>query len=138
MGSTPLHGGCFCGAVRYRAQAAPTWSMVCHCRTCRRVAGAPVVAWVTFAVQDLEFVAGQPRSFASSEAVRRTFCGQCGTQLTYAHAAEPQSVDVATCTLDAPEQCPPSHHSWLEDDLPWVRFGDGLPAYARSRSGHSG
>jgi len=34
-----------------------------------------------------------------------------------------------------PEQFPPTHHSWLSDDLEWLRFGDGLPTFQQSRSG---
>lgn len=122
-------GGCVCGAVRYAAEGAPTNTMVCHCRTCRRAAGAPVVAWVTFPVERFRFVKGAPEAFHSTPPVTRTFCGQCGTPLTYRHADSPASVDVTTCTLDAPEAFPPTHHSWLSHTLSWLRFGDGLPTF---------
>ena len=107
--------------------------MICHCRSCRRVAGAPAVGWLTFETGAVAFT-GEPAEFSSSELVRRTFCRSCGTQLTYRHEARPDELDIATCTLDAPEAFPPTHHSWLSDDLPWVRFGDGLPTYQGSRT----
>ena len=133
-----VQGGCFCGAVRYEAQAtALLGSMVCHCRTCRRVAGAPAVAWVTFSAQRFRFTQGQPAAFNSSPGVRRTFCPACGTPLTYALVAAPSELDVTTCSLDHPEAFPPTHHSWLSHNLPWLRFGDGLPAYPESRSDDS-
>ena len=52
-------GGCFCGAIRYRAEGAPSNSMICHCKTCRRVAGAPAVAWLTFPVGNFRFIRGE-------------------------------------------------------------------------------
>lgn len=134
MSISGAEGGCICGAVRYRATGEPSNSMVCHCQTCRRVAGAPVVAWVTFATDQFQLLRGQPLQFHSSEPVRRTFCGACGTPLTYEHRDGIGFVDVTTCSLDDPDLFPPTHHSWLSHDLAWVRFGDGLTTFQESRT----
>jgi hypothetical protein len=128
-----VEGGCFCGAVRYRAAGKPTNSMVCHCGTCRRVAASPVVAWLTFPKLQFDLTQGRLSEFRSTEPVRRTFCGSCGTPLTYERASSPAFVDVTTCSLDNPEAYPPTHHSWLSHDIAWVRFGDGLPTFQQSR-----
>jgi hypothetical protein len=133
MATTVVEGGCICGAVRYRVQGKPTNSMVCHCRSCRRVAAAPVVAWITFPTSQFEWLQGSATEFRSSEPVRRTFCAACGTPLTYEHRSAPASIDVTTCSLDDPELFPPTHHSWLSHDLSWVRFGDALPVYPEWR-----
>lgn len=129
-----VSGGCFCGAVRYEARGAPTNSMVCHCRTCRRIAGAPAVAWVTFDAAGFRFVKGRPSAFHSSKAVTRRFCRKCGTPLTYESKKDPATLDVTTATLDRPDAFAPTHHSWLSHDIAWVRFGDGLPTFPRSRT----
>ena len=134
MNQASTEGGCVCGAVRYRVIGSPSNSMICHCRTCRRVASAPVVAWLTFPKADFKLVQGSPSEFRSSEAVRRTFCGACGTPLTYQHDAHSDTIDLTTCSLDMPEAFPPTHHSWLSDDLAWVCFGDGLPAFHQFRT----
>ena len=63
----------------------------------------------------------------------RTFCRQCGTPLTYRHESSPETLDVATGTLDDPNAFPPTHHSWLSHGLSWVKFGDGLPTFPESR-----
>jgi hypothetical protein len=130
-----IAGGCFCGAIRYEADVAPLGSMVCHCRSCRRLAGAPVVAWLTFARDRLRFTRGAPMQFHSSAHVTRTFCPGCGTPLTYANASTGEEIDVSTCTLDEPEAFPPTYHSWLSHDLSWVRCGDGLPTFQQSKPG---
>jgi len=124
-----VEGGCLCGAIRYRVSGMRTNTMICHCRTCRRAAGAPVVAWLTFARADFELTKGKLNEFNSTPPVVRGFCGTCGTALTYTHRKSPDSIDVTTCSLDDPQAFPPTHHSWLSHDLAWVRFGDGLPAF---------
>ena len=133
MATTIAEGGCMCGAVRYRVQGKPTNSMVCHCRSCRRVAAAPVVAWITFATSQFEWLQGHATQFRSSDPVRRTFCAVCGTPLTYEHEGAAETIDVTTCSLDDPEAFPPTHHSWLSHDLTWVRFDDGLPMFSEWR-----
>ena len=128
--STDGHdGGCLCGAIRYRVRGAPSTSMLCHCRSCRRATASPVVAWVTFPKSAVIFMQGAPTAFQSSPGVVRTFCGACGTPLTYATELAPEEIDITTCSLDDPEAFPPMHHAWMRHRLRWLRPGDGLPAY---------
>ena len=132
--TTPIiEGGCLCGAIRYRAAANPSNTMICHCRSCRRAAAAPVVAWITVPADQFAFTLGRPTGFRSSAAVARTFCPFCGTPLTYQHDDRASNIDITTCSLDEPERFAPTHHSWLSDDLNWVRFGDRLPTFQASR-----
>ena len=53
-------------------------------------------------VGDFDLVAGRPREYPSSPGVRRSFCGRCGTPLTYWHVERPAEVDVTIASLDAP------------------------------------
>jgi len=126
-------GGCLCGAVRYEAAGECSNSMVCHCRSCRRAAASPVVAWVTFPAGGFRYTQGSPAQYRSSPPVVRTFCPACGTPLTYAHEKYDAVIDITTCSLDDPGRFPPTHHSWLVDDVHWVKFGDGLPVFQESR-----
>ncbi len=125
-------GGCLCGAIRWVARGAPTASMICHCHTCARAAGAAAVAWLTFPATQLSFVKGAPAEYHSTPPVTRTFCSTCGTSLTYVHAERPSEIDVTTASLDDPDAFPPTHHAWSSNSPTWVRFGDGLPVYRRS------
>jgi hypothetical protein len=131
--SSEIQGGCLCGGVRYCVASAPLRSMVCHCRSCRRTAASPVVAWLIFPQTHFRFTRGKPSQFNSSEFVLRTFCPSCGTPLTYKDSEEPSEICVTTCSLDDPEMFPPTYHSWLSHDLAWVRFSDGLPTFRGSR-----
>ncbi len=133
--STVISGGCRCGSVRYRAREAPLHSMICHCQSCRRSAGAPLVPWVTFRANCVEFH-GIRRIYPSSPGVERSFCPACGTPLSYTHTDRPEHIDVLTCTLDTPEAYPPQNDSWLEDDLPWMRaeVAAARPGYRQFRT----
>ena len=126
-------GGCLCGAVRYRATGPATHPTLCHCASCRRAAGAPAVAWVTFPSASFSFERGEPASFRSSPPVVRTSCGRCGTALTYRHDDFADGVDVTTASLDDPTPFPPADHTWWSERVPWLRFDDGLPRFERSR-----
>jgi hypothetical protein len=63
---------------------------------------------------------GSPKSFASSPPVKRGFCEDCGTQLTYEHADSPGEIEVTTMSLDEPALVPPTKEIWLSERVPWV------------------
>jgi hypothetical protein len=128
-----LAGGCYCGAVRYEADGAPFHRTLCHCVDCRRVSGAPAVAWFSVARAALRFTQGSPMWYRSSPQVTRGFCAQCGTQLTYAHDTSPGEIDITTCSLDDPQALPPEDHTFARSRLHWLRTNDGLPEYATTR-----
>jgi len=128
-----MDGGCFCGAIRYTAEGPPRRVTHCHCLHCRRAAGAPFVTWAEFDPETFRYVTGTPKSYESKPKVTREFCGQCGTQLTYRHADDSNTVDVTAASLDAPGSLSPEDHVWADRMLPWVKISDRLPRYARSR-----
>lgn len=126
-------GGCFCGAVRYRATGAPFDLTHCHCTICRRLSAAAFVTWATFPSAGFAFVAGEPARIASSARASRTFCGRCGTPLTFQLHASPEELDVTVCSLDRPEAIAPEDHTQTATALPWVRLADGLPRHETVR-----
>jgi hypothetical protein len=127
-------GGCLCGAIRYHVEGAPISSGICHCRTCRKAASAPTLPFVVFPADALTFTQGEPVEFRSSPPVTRSFCGRCGSPLTYRTDKKPDRVDVMTCSLDDPEAFAPSFHVWVGDKLSWECVADGLPAYETTRT----
>ena len=122
-----IEGGCLCGEVRYRIQGEPLASGTCQCRTCRKASAAAIVPWLHLDAANFSFIAGKPVDFKSSPAVTRTFCGRCGTPLTYWTTNYGPTIDVTTGSLDDPEVFPPIAHVWTSHKLGWVKFADGLP-----------
>jgi hypothetical protein len=127
-----LTGGCFCGRVRYETDGAPYNETNCHCSICRRTTGAPVVAW--FSVPRSRFrLSGEPTRFRSSGKGTRSFCPECGTQLTFELEGAGDEIDVTTASLDEPNAVPPRDHTRTSSRLEWVKLGDGLPQFAEAR-----
>ena len=100
---------------------------------CRRASGAPLVAWFSVARCDFGFVAGAPTRYASSPTGVRSFCPQCGTQLTFESAHYPDEIDVTTASLDEPAALAPTDHIYVSTRLAWIRLCDDLPAYPYAR-----
>jgi hypothetical protein len=134
MESARYAGGCLCGSVRYELSGDPRDLCFCHCNSCRRAAGAPLVPWGTVAARDWRLTRGQLTQFRSSPPVVRGFCAACGTSLTYRNAAHAAEIDVALATLDEAARFAPRVHLWVADKLPWVGINDGLPQYPGSRA----
>jgi hypothetical protein len=128
-----LDGGCLCGEVRYAAHGMPFHETSCHCTMCRRASGAPMVAWFSVARADLHWVKGALTRYRSSAHATRSFCARCGTQLTFESDAHPDEIDITTCSLDDPEQVPPTDHTRTSSQLRWVKLDDGLPRHREAR-----
>lgn len=126
-------GGCFCGAIRYRAAAGPLRVTHCHCRHCRGVSGAPFVTWVEFPAGSLTILQGEPVTFSSRPGVTRGFCGRCGTQITYRNQEAPGIAEITACSLDDPSRVTPRDHVWHDRRVPWIHLNDGLPAHPLQR-----
>lgn len=128
-------GGCCCKAVRFRVTGDPLHSVICHCVSCRRASGAPSVAWLTFDRSQVEFLAGETRSFHSSPGVLRRFCPNCGSQISYETAASPACIDLTTATLDDPTAFPPAREVWVQEKLWWEAVNHSLDHYPADSAG---
>jgi hypothetical protein len=122
-------GGCLCGAVRYKADADPMRVVICHCATCRRVSGAPMLCFVHFPVGTFTWLAGGPTRYRSSANAERGFCAHCGSTLTMHEPVIADRVQVALGSLDHPELIRPDDHVWTKQQLPWLRIADDLPRF---------
>jgi hypothetical protein len=75
------------------------------------------------------------RHFVKNEGCNRTFCGRCGTHLSFHYSGEPREMskragwppifDVPVGTLDKEsvemEGFRPSYKVWLDEGIPWVK-----------------
>ncbi len=87
-----VNGRCYCGSVCFRAQGAPIFNVLCHCRPCSRARGvSPVhlygVPEEVFAItkgEDLIKVVTCPedqltKSYNNSRPMTHAFCSNCGS-----------------------------------------------------------
>ena len=118
-----MNGGCLCGQVRYQTANDGYDAVACHCERCRRAAGAPYVAWLSFPVSQFEYTGEIPVEYESSPGVLRSFCNRCGTSMTNRNRDRPGEIVVNVCTLDNPSAITPGKHIWVSKRLPWVAIG---------------
>lgn len=129
-----LEGGCLCGAIRYRLDGEIEESAYCHCRTCQRQSGAPVVAWFAIAPASFAYTNGKPKGYRASDRATREFCGDCGTYLLFREDDATATLGVNTATLDVPAQVPPTFHIWHQSHIAWFETADTAPRFARGKS----
>lgn len=94
-----------------------------------------MVAWITVRSADFAFTKDEPVRYRSSPPVVRTFCGQCGTPLTYQHDDGLDTIDITTSSLDDPEPFAPAREIWLEDKVSWAPLDESLPHFQRTSRG---
>jgi hypothetical protein len=133
-GTLPFDGGCLCGAVRYRATAAPLRGVICHCPQCRRHSGAPALAFVHFPAKSFSWLRGAPKLYRSSQFAQRGFCADCGSTLSMHEEVLADRMLVTVGSLDEPGRVHIDDHVWTKDQVSWFRIDDGLPRFATHSS----
>ncbi len=135
LDNRPLYsGGCQCGAVRFRIEGALGSASICHCRMCQKAFGSFYAPLVSVAGATLQWTRGEPKRFQSSNHVKRGFCAECGTPLTY---EAPDGIALAIGAFDAPEEVEPTIQWGVERKLPYVDGLADLPGYPTERDAES-
>lgn len=119
-------GGCQCGAVRFAVEGELGRASLCHCRMCQKAFGSFFGPFVSVKVAELTWTRGEPKRFQSSNKIRRGFCEDCGTPLTYEWSAE--VIELAIGAFDEPASIRPVAQLAREARLPWVDELANLPA----------
>ena len=94
-----------------------------------------MVSWFVLPQNRFRWLQGVPTLFASSLPVKRGFCGQCGTPLSYQHADAPDEIELTTLSLDEPEQVQPTREIWLSERVAWVPVNPKIEHYLRESTG---
>ncbi len=133
-----IKGGCLCGAVRYEVSQQPDEDGgYCHCRMCQKALGGLFGCYVIFDGPNIgdtfKFTRENPKYYRSSEWAERGFCSECGTPLVFRDSG---GFGVMIGSLDHPEDFPPTGHSGIESQLPWLKFDDGLPRWKTEDDPH--
>ena len=97
-----LVGGCYCGALRYKADGAPVLKAQCHCRACSYISGGAPNMFMLMPPEGFAYTKGTPKQFRRPDienAVTREFCETCGTHILTRRPGLPQIV-LKAGTLD--------------------------------------
>lgn len=124
--AAPRTGGCQCGNIKYRLNAAPQMLYVCHCRDCQRQSSSAFGMSLIMNVADIEFLQGEQRlkswdTRGDDGAIKRcSFCPDCGTRIMHATDDPRASVSIKAGSLDDTSWLQPIAHIWLRSAQPWV------------------
>lgn len=122
MSDASRSGGCQCGAVRFQVARLGRASH-CYCRMCQKAFGSIGGSLVT--VEGLTWTRGAPAHFQSSNKVRRGYCRDCGSPLTFEY---PGGIDLAIAAFDRAVEIAPVIQMGGDAKLPWADKLASLPA----------
>jgi len=132
--TTPLTGGCYCGALAYAAEGAPLFAAQCHCRECQYFSGGGPNYFLLLPKAGLRWTEGRPARFTKAElegAVTRCFCGTCGTHILTELPGRDQVV-LKVGSLDDPARYGgPAAAIHCLDRQAFHQIPEGLPAFDR-------
>lgn len=107
-----ISGGCQCGRVRYRADAAGAEAYLCHCRMCQRATGGFAASFVQLPLATVTWES-EPDWYASSPIAKRPFCATCGTPLGF-RFNNGEGIDLTLGSFDDPSAFRPEAHAGAE------------------------
>lgn len=130
-----VEGGCYCGAVRYRATGDALFTGQCHCRECQYISGGHPNVVMAMPDAGFAYTAGPPRAYRRSDLadpVTREFCAECGTHLLTRTPKVPGAVLLKVGTFDDPAVFPgPQMVIFAIDKQAFHHVPEGVPVFER-------
>ena len=120
-------GRCFCKAVSFEIDTPVQSCVNCHCESCRRQCSAPMTTYIGVPDAQWRWTGEAPKVYQSSPGVERTFCGNCGTPLSFRSERLSGVMHLYVAAMEEPERFEPELHVAYEEKLSWLNFGNDLP-----------
>ena len=117
-------GGCRCGKIRFRIDAEPLVTAVCHCRGCQKMTASAFSTTITLPADALEIVAGEPVvGGVHGNQARHHHCDWCKSWLFTRLPPEYGAVNVRATLLDDASWFVPFMETYTSEMLPWAQTG---------------
>jgi hypothetical protein len=130
-----IEGGCYCGALRYKAEGEPMFKGQCHCRECQYFSGGHPNVIVAMPTSGFKYTKGAPKGFARKDLakpVTREFCAECGTHILTRAPSVPTGVILKVGTFDQPSLFgSPQMAIYTIDKQSFHTVPPGVPAFER-------
>ena len=130
-----VEGGCYCGAVRYKAEGDPLFKGQCHCRECQYVSGGQPNVIMAMPDAGFTYTKGVVKGFQRSDLenpVTRDFCPECGTHLVSRAPTMPGAQMIKIGTLDDPSIFGSAQMAiFTIDQQSFHHIPDGIPTFER-------
>lgn len=131
----PIEGGCACGDIRYRIEAAPLGAGQCYCRDCQYATGGGPASAFVVPRSAVKVLCGEPGVWESSTAkgnrAFRAFCRRCGSPVWGGKSSAPEMLAIMAGTVDDPQFFQPAAISWAATAPPWARLDPRLTRFER-------
>lgn len=147
-------GSCACGSTKWTSTARPSDIQYCHCVTCRKVSGAPFLAFANFETTAVTWntttggatpfeTEGSLRVSSFSKVALRGSCRECGTPMFMRYRVDDARIDVVAGTMDEDDEVRAAvagvrgrAHIFTSQKAPWYEIGeDGLERFERFSPG---
>ena len=130
-----LEGGCYCKAVRYKAEGNPGFKGQCHCRECQYISGGHPNVVMGLPEPGFTYTKGSPKTFRRkdlTDPVAREFCAECGTHILTRTQRVPGAVLLKVGTLDDPSVFGgPQMVIFTIDKQSFHHVPEGVPTFER-------
>jgi hypothetical protein len=131
-----IEGGCYCGALRYRATGDVLFKGQCHCRECQYISGGHPNVFMAMPESGFTYTKGSPKPFRRSDLanpVTREFCPDCGTHILTKSPAVPGALIMKVGTFDDPSIFGgPQMAIFTIDKQSFHHIPEGAPAFERT------
>ncbi|MEL7025955.1 MAG: GFA family protein [Pseudomonadota bacterium] len=127
-----MEGGCTCGEIRYRLNAAPLVVHCCHCTWCQSMTGTAFIlnAWIE--ADQVELISGDPVEknvpTPSGGPYTTASCPTCGITV-WGTFGPPIFRFVRAGTLDDAHKVTPDVHIYTSTKLPWFELPTNVPVF---------
>ena len=131
---TEFKGGCLCGAVRYIADAEPTFMANCHCMDCRKSSAAGHMSLFGLPADKVEFTGVMSEYSMTADSggtVTHSFCPNCGTQIHTGSTNSPGGVNIVAASLDDPALFLPQVSVYAGNATPWDPPKADIPQFEK-------
>lgn len=122
--TTPLTGGCLCGAIRYTVSAPIIELCACHCTHCQKTSGTGGSVNAAIASAAFKITQGTPKRYAdkadSGRTLYRHFCGECGSPIFSQRETMPELLALRAGTLDGAGDMKITANIWTRSARPWA------------------
>jgi hypothetical protein len=132
MSTTPLTGGCGCGAVAFEVTAPLVSAAYCHCTRCQRRTGTAFAASARPAPGSFRIVKGEEHvaRWVPPDGFHKAFCRECGSALFGQSPDDPEVLSVRLGAFDGDPGVRPGLHQFTAYAAPWHPIpDDGLPRH---------
>ena len=116
----PMEGGCRCGQVRFRVEAAPLLTLACHCKGCQRMTASAYSLSAAIPSPGFAVTQGEPVIGGLHGEIRHFCCPHCMSWMFTKMPGLDMFVNVRATLLDDAGWFTPFVETCTEEMLPWA------------------